>query len=211
MANRTDYPHVGEVVGYADTSKYQGVVCGPRPDTLVIGDSITYRNWANVGENYGLLKEQKPDWEVSAVPGRNIENAIYYATERVRNTKYPVRNLVLALGTNGSEGYDYADLRAVTNAVPASVNITFVTPYLQPAFTDEDYPVRSRYSTAAKYAGWERHIDTLRPNTIVADWALHASKYPSVLMGPLDPHPSSAGRFNWVKIVVGAHDLLESQ
>jgi hypothetical protein len=224
-SNRLTDPraHAGEVAGAVDKDGYVGTR-GWRSSTFMVGDSVTVA---------GLVLGFRPQhlaqgWEVSAVSGRDVSTLPFYLADRVqaqqrlpyvwhskrwkrhhprlaaRKFRYPVKRVVIALGSNATPGWSYTDLRRAVNLVPSSATVTFVTPYRDAAKWPDSGPFRVRASVAAAYASWERRIAELRPHTCIADWAGFAQRYPWLLPGGV--HPTGRGAEAWARIVESATD-----
>lgn len=219
--------HAGEVVGAIDTDGYVGSR-GWRSSTFMVGDSVTRQ-----GLVWGFRPQHLAQgWEVSAVSGRNVSTLPFYLEDRVaaqqklpkvhhsrrwkrhhprlavrlaaRKYRYPVKRVVIALGTNATPGWSYTDLRRAVNLVPSTATVTFVTPYRDAVKWDDSQPFRVRASVAAVYASWEHRIAEVRPHTCIADWAGFAQRYPWLLPGGV--HPSVSGTEAWGRLVQSAVD-----
>lgn len=196
-ANRTDYPHKGEVVGYADTSSlvFRSNV---RPRSLVIGDSIAY------GARHAL-RAAGYRGEISAVPGRDVGNLPAYIKDRydTRRERRRATNLIIPLGTNATPGWTYDNLANAVRMVPAKVKITFVTTWRDPVrYSDAREPYRGRASVQATYSRWMKVIAGWRPKTAVADWRAFVIANPSA--APDGVHPSGWGANSWAQRVMQA-------
>ncbi len=223
-ANRLTDPraHAGESLSQVDTDGYVGTR-GWRSSTFVVGDSVT-----RVGLVQGLRElHLGVGWEVSSVSGRDVSTLPYYLSDRVaaqqplppvkhskrwkrrhrhyravQRFRYPVRQAVIALGTNATQGWTYGDLRAATNRLPSSTVVVFVTPYRNPTLWPETGPFRARASVGGVYASWEKRIAQLRPHTCIADWRGFAQRYPSVVHDGV--HQTFPGAGAWARIVSSA-------
>jgi hypothetical protein len=223
-ANRLADPraHAGELPNALDTDGYVGTR-GWRSSTFVVGDSVT-----RIGLIDGLRKlGLGAGWEVSSVSGRDVSTLPYYLRDRVAaqqllpsvkhskrwrhrhrharpvpRFKYPLRRVVIALGTNATQGWDYGDLRAATNQLPGSAVLVFVTPFRDPTLWPETGPFRVRASVGAVYANWEKRIAELRPHTCIADWRNFVRRYPSAVHDGV--HETYNGAGAWARIVSSA-------
>lgn len=192
-AHRTAYPHAGEDVRFRDTDPYLGRPTN-RPSVFMVGDSITQRSMS-------ALRHQGIRWEISAVPGRDVANLPYYVADRARAKPF-LKTLVIALGTNATPEWSYADYRRVTNMVSRSTHIVFVTTYRDPARNPDTFAYRNRASVQVTYTRWMRLIAQVRPHTCVADWRSYVIAHPSA--APDGVHPYYGARRAWSHLIMSA-------
>ena len=156
--------HTGEIPNSPDTDQRVGTT-GWRSGVFMVGDSVT---------RSGLLAGLRPQrlghrMGGPSVPGRDVSTLPYYLKDRVAaqhalppvkhsrrwrrrhprykatpRLRYPLRTTIIAMGSNASAGWTYADLRGAVNSLPKSSVLVFVTPYRDPAVCPS--PVRSEHA-----------------------------------------------------------------
>jgi hypothetical protein len=187
--------HAGEVPGNVDTSPYLGVHDTYRPSYMMIGDSITRAS-------VDALRARGVRWEITSIPGRDVSTLPYYVRDRMMNTAYPLRYLVVALATNATPGWTKAKY---AEALPEGVTVEFVT-----SFRDYDkFPATTDYRRRAyvqyAYSLWMKQLAAERPNTCVADWRSYAGpRRARVLRDGVHPVVSSIGTGEFSYLVVKA-------
>jgi hypothetical protein len=137
--------------------------------TLVIGDSLTYRATDQ-------LAALHPDWMIDGVPGRGLTALIPVLKKHLAADGAP-ETLVIALGTNslpGNNGDVYADAVAL---VPASTRVVFVTLYRDPVIYGAETADRMR---ALSHVMSEVAAD--RPGSVVAWWRSLVVQHPELLV-----------------------------
>jgi endonuclease YncB( thermonuclease family) len=184
----------GHVVGYADPDPWIGSTSPSRPNVLMVGDSITYRGRGT------LLGKHR--WEVSAVPGRNVETLPCYLADRLRSHA-PLDVVIVALGTNATTWWTYEDYRDALTLLPRRTRVVFVTTYRDPVtYSDTAMPYRGRASVQETYSRWMRTIASWRPGTCVADWRGYVQAHPTA--APDGVHPAGASITAWAGLVGAA-------
>lgn len=156
---------------------------------FMVGDSITAGGKAD-------LLDLKPNWDIEALAGRNVDCLPGIVAERL--TQRPmIGKLIIALGTNATEGWKQTDYEAVTNMVPSDTVVVFVTTYRDPQIWDDTMPYRTRASVQYWYSRYMNNIE--RPNTCLVPWRWYADNHPEVLADGV--HPTIDGRKIWAKKV----------
>ena len=156
---------------------------------LVLGDSIT----ALAGGNLHVLR---PTWLIDGLGGRLVTTLpdllAQYATSQRRNPTI----LVVALGTNSSTAWVGHDYLA---ALPYAQRVVFVTPYRDPAVTDQDVVL----DRLTEYAATMHSIANANAGVTVADWrALMGARHAELLVD--GGHPHEAGQQAWADLVLAA-------
>jgi hypothetical protein len=185
MANRTDYPHRGEVDGRSDTSWRVGRT-NKRPPIFMVGDSIL------AGVYLNNLQRTLPKAEVSAVSGRDVGNLPYYINDRLNTARErrSLRTVVIALGSNATQSWTYEALRGVVNRIPARVMVVFVSTYRDPRLFPDSAGFRGAASSQVRYNGWMSAIAGWRKRTYVMPWRTMAQR-PNYLYDGV--HPTLTG------------------
>lgn len=194
--------HVHELSGYPDPDHYLGRTSGPRPRVFMVGDSITYRGYrAN-------LHHDRPGWEVSTVPGRDVGTLPYYLQDRLAD---PARldTVVIALGSNYTPGWGIAKYGQMVDLIHRArprAKVVLVTTWRGPK-TPKKYRITVRTSprSASLIAYSMRRVAQQRRGFVcIANWRAYAHKHPRQL-DARKVHPRRGhGTRAWTRIVTRA-------
>jgi hypothetical protein len=144
--------------------------CAAMPQTLVIGDSLTWRG-------ADKLAALHPDWTIDGVRGRSIWSLQPVLRDHIAAEGMP-STLVIALGTNDGDGtWTRADFYRVLTYVAPSTRVVFVTTYRDPVI----YGAAETQRTG-RVSSWMRAIAVDRPATSVAYWRGEVIADPSLLI-----------------------------
>jgi hypothetical protein len=184
--------HQGEVAGYADPDWRLGTY-KKRPKVFMVGDSITHA---------GRTSLNRPKWEVSAVPGRDVCTLPYYLRDRMKALKAP-KTVVVALGTNACPEWRYEDYRDALRTLPARTQVVLVTTYRDPVrYSDANELYRRRASVQSTYYRWMQTLDRVRPHTCLANWRAEVVRRPWLVHDGV--HLGTYGRKVWAATVTNA-------
>lgn len=159
--------------------------------TFMVGDSITNRGTDDI-------KALRPNWDVQGLPGRNVDCLPMFIDERLK-TGY-ISRVVIALGTNATEGWGQDQYQAVVDKFPARVQVIFVNTYRDPTLWPSTKPYRTRASTQYYNSKYMANIAATDPGRIcVANWRAYAANHPEVITDGV--HPNAAGQDAWADII----------
>lgn len=164
---------------------------------LVIGDSLTARS-------RDKLRKLDPTWTIDAVRGRHVRKLDDVLAAHLAEAA-PPDVLVIALGTNESHGWTEDDYVRVTQMVPETTLIVFVSTYRDSTLWGE-----ARADIQGVYSAWMRHIARTRPLTTSVNWRRRVTHRPNLLVDgthPTDPR----GELVWSRMVNAGVDLVRRQ
>lgn len=195
-STRVEQAHRGQVAGYPDPDRWLGNRGKRRPHKLVIGDSITYRGYRSLGLR---------SLEVTAAPGRNVGTMECYLRDRLANRRSRLHVVVMALGTNASPWWTYADFKRMVALVAQAsprTRIVMVSTYRTVESSPERWGIRSAASTSVTYARWMRVIAGWSSRVCLADWSSYAASRPWSTVDGV--HPSPKGTIGWAGLIRSA-------
>ncbi len=180
---------VGPSPGQAATGHHRS-----EATVLVIGDSLTARS-------RNKLEALGPTWTIDGVRGRHVSKLNDVLAVHLAQAP-PPDVLVIALGTNESPRWTEDDYVRVTQMVPETTGIVFVTTY-----RDATTWGRDRADIQGVYSAWMRHIARTRPLTTTVTWRRRVTRRPALLVDgthPTDPK----GELTWARMVSNGVDLV---
>lgn len=166
----------------------------PASYTLVLGDSIALR-----GKDE--LKELRPYWVVDAVGGRSVNELLPLIRDwRERRGRAPAQ-LVVALGTNWSRGWEPTDYRQVRALLPKT-QVEFVTPYRSAQARHPRSTGAYAEGRTGDYAAAMRYLAREGEEVCIAEWRALVKARPALLEDGV--HPTAAGEQAWAELVSGS-------
>lgn len=163
-----------------------------RTDTWVIGDSITVRG------NLPWLNRIEPSWNVDGVGGRLVDELPSRINFMIRRLGFP-RNIVIALGSNPSEGWSKADYQRIVDRIPDNRNVFFVTAYRGEIWGGSEM--------VTKYSRWMKRIARAEPNVHIIDWRRRVLRGEVELSDDLHASRGEGERF-WAGLVSNRVDQV---
>lgn len=164
---------------------------------LVIGDSLTARS-------RDKIRKLDPTWIIDGVRGRHVRRLDDVLAEHLTQAA-PPDVLVIALGTNESHGWTEDDYVRVTQMVPDTTGIVFVTTFRDPTLWGA-----ARADIQGVYSAWMRHIARTRPLTTSVNWRRRVTHRPNLLVDgthATDPR----GELVWSRMVTAGVDKVTRQ
>lgn len=166
----------------------------PASYTLVLGDSIALRSKDE-------LKELRPYWVVDAVGGRSVNELLPLIRDwQERRGRAPAQ-LVVALGTNWSRGWEPEDYARVRRLLPRT-QVEFVTPYRSVTARHPRSTGAYAHGRTGSYAAAMRNIAAQEQGVCVAEWRALVAGRPGLLDDGV--HPTPAAEQVWAELVSGS-------
>lgn len=185
----------------AATSQTSPALASARPgDLWMVGDSITYQSASTLQPR--LEKTVTGYVTIDGVAGRLVADLDNLVQQELALPGTP-SVMVLALGTNPSQGWGRGDYRRVVDSIPDHTIVVLVTVYRTSTSAGA-----SVAHTLAKYSHWMLEIARSRSNVCVANWRAVARRHPAQLL--LDgTHPTAKGQRIWSSTIRRAVERCE--
>lgn len=171
--------HAQEITGSmgSPTSNCGHYSVGVHPSPVfMVGDSITHR-----GKPF--LRRLRPHWAITAKHGRNVDCVVPILKARL-DSDVPVRMLVIALGTNATEGWkqrQYQDVINQARAVNPDTRVVFVNTWRSNKVWPHDKTFRVRASVQWWYSRYMANLARSNDNVCVVPWRWTAEHHQDLI------------------------------